>query len=187
VSPDGKDLTELLRITRRLFKNRASDPSNNKRHFEEFYDSVEKAYGEQGAELTALFAAGAIERAQYMNINIANSQIGNFNVGKQIGTVNAAVQVLAATPDAKAQDLATALKTLTEAIHASNELDPAQKKDTFDVLAELATAAQAPAEKRSKGVLKTIITGLGATLSAAGTLSAIWAQWGPAVRSYFGF
>ena len=84
--------------------------------------------------------------------------------------MNTAVHILAVTQDAKSQNLAAALKHLTEAVHGSEELTPEQKKENLDLIAALATAAQTPPEKRSQGVLKSIIGTLSSALSAAGTL-----------------
>ena len=121
-----------------------------------------------------------------MQINITGSQVGAFNVGPQLGTITGTVHVLAEKQDRESQDLASALKHLTEAIHSSPDLTDEQKKDNLDLLAALADSSQEPPEKRSKGVVKTMVAGLGTALSAAKALTEAWQAWGPAVRAYFG-
>ena len=183
---DLGDLGPLISHLGRFFLSKRIDPDNVGKHWAALFEAAERDYGEKGAHFVGLFAAGLNERTSNVQINISGGQIGNLNTGEQVGTITGSVHILSEKQDKQSQDLASALKYLTEAIHESKELTDDQKRDNLDILATLATAAQEPPEKRSKGVLKTIVTGLGAAVSVAKPLAELWQTWGPAVRAYFG-
>jgi hypothetical protein len=183
---DGEPLSSLNKHLGQFLQRKAVDPANARVHMQEFFSAVEKEYGESGAHHAALMATVLVERAPNMNINISNSTVGNLNLGEQIGNINTAVHILAATNDERAKDVAEALKQLTEAISVAPQLSPAQKKENLELLSALATEAQKPQEQRAFGVVKSVVAGLGSALSTAGTLSDLWTKWGPAITVFFG-
>lgn len=85
-------------------------------------------------------------------------------------------------------NIAEALNNLCEAVATSDEIDLEAKAIALDQLEELSKQALLTPGARSKpGVVKAIITGLGSTLGAAGSLAGIWDTWGPAISAFFQF
>ena len=119
-----------------------------------------------------------------MNHISVSRNVGNLNVGQQIGDVNAAVNFLGADPSTEAPGMADALKTVTEAVHSAPDLGDVEKKEAIDLLAEIAKAVQAPPEQRSTRVLTSLVGGLAPALSGANALSDLWTKYEPAVRAY---
>lgn len=84
-------------------------------------------------------------------------------------------------------DVAQALKALTDAVAGSKQLSAETQAEVLDQIDELGQQATLPADKRSKsGVLKAVVKGVEDTLTSAGELAAVWVQWGPILLHFFG-
>lgn len=76
-------------------------------------------------------------------------------------------------------DIAAALKSILDAVLASNDLMAAQKAETKEQLVFIAEQCALPAEKRQPSFLtKAILDGLRGTLSVAADVAQVWATWG---------
>lgn len=116
-------------------------------------------------------------------ITINNSNIANLNLGKQIGTINAALNVLSTGGD-QSKEFAAALKQLTEAITASSSLDPERKTEAVDVVSTLAEQASAPQKKI--GTLRALVNTLPAMITGAKDVIEIWNSVHPAIKGFLG-
>lgn len=120
-------------------------------------------------------------------ISFAGSTIGILNTGeiKTAGNLTVSIDRLAASGQ---QDLAEALKCLTEAIAKSHELTLSIRAEALEQLDELGRQATISPDKRAKpSVLRAVFQGLATTLGAAGGLAEVWSTWGTIIRKFFGF
>ncbi|MFO0839068.1 MAG: hypothetical protein U1D55_11160 [Phycisphaerae bacterium] len=143
-------------------------------------------HGEKGSEVSAVVRSFMTGSAKQMNIEISNSQIGLFNAGqmREIEHISASVGSL---NDHGQRDVGLALKRVTEALIASQELSTQQRSDMLELLEELSKQATLAPEARAKpGIIKSVLGGLASTLSAAGGLAEVWTACGPAIRAHFG-
>jgi hypothetical protein len=162
-----------------------TEPHKKREHYQELYTTLERDHAHAGAAIGMLLLTIVEERGSNVKISITNSNVGNVNMGEQLGAVNASVQVLSAKPDQASKDMASALKDLTESVHKDTELSPEQKKEALELLAEVANQSQVSPEKRSKGVIKGIVSALATVLTNAKTVSDLWVKWGATVSGFF--
>lgn len=128
------------------------------------------------SEITALRLESRLglhkEEKPLTALNISHSTIANLNLGTVVGDLTASIQSLVGQGQ---DDLADALRRLTEAITASNELGDAQRKELLEHLSLVSTEAALPPERRKNGPLKSSIaflqTGLSTVAQLAGVLS----------------
>jgi hypothetical protein len=81
--------------------------------------------------------------------------------------------------------LAEALRNLSEAIIASNEIQTDAKNQALEILSVLSTEATAPKERRHNTVVAALTSRLQELLGVAQGLTVLWAQWGPVIMSAF--
>lgn len=120
-------------------------------------------------------------------IHLRDSVIGILNTGeiKDVESISVNASLVA---EAGHAEMAKALKELTEAVAASRELSADDRAYVLENLEELSRQAALPPETRAKaGVIRSVVAGVGATLSAAGGLAEVWSTWGAVISSYFGF
>lgn len=103
--------------------------------------------------------------------NISNSTIANLNLGSVVGDLNSSIQQLSS--DGR-NDLAEALKRMTEAVASSPELDDAIRKEVLEHVAVVSSEAALPPEKRKMGPLKTSIEAIKAGIGLAAQLLTLW-------------
>lgn len=121
----------------------------------------------------------------FHQLNIQGSAVGVLNTGEKANLRDIDVS-LAMVSEAGAEEVATALQRVTEAvIEAEDDLNPGERAAVLDQLKELAAQASRPEEERSRGVVRALVSGLGSTLQAAGGLAGVWDTWGPALRRFF--
>lgn len=121
-----------------------------------------------------------------ITINLQNSTVGVLNAGEieNVKSISVNVSTLAKSGH---DDVAVALKELTEAVADSTEISPDERAYVLENLEELSKqAALAPEERAKSGVIKSILSGVATTLSAAGGLAEVWSTWGSAIRVFFG-
>ncbi len=119
-------------------------------------------------------------------IHLSNSPVGILNTGEieDIQSISVNVSTLAESGHA---ELAKAIKELTEAVAASQELSADERAYVLENLEALSEQALLPPNERAKsGVIKSLVAGVGASLSAAGGLAEVWSTWGAAIRAFFG-
>jgi hypothetical protein len=117
-----------------------------------------------------------------IQLHIQNSNISNLNLGTQVGTINAALQLLS-TEDKDHQALAKAIKELTEAVVADRHLDDGQKREAVEALSELANEAQRPG--RIRATAKALVSWLPQVIGLSADLLTLWDKSGPIVRGFF--
>jgi hypothetical protein len=113
-------------------------------------------------------------------IVISGGTISNLNLGTVIGDLNSSVQLLDKEGH---QELATGVKTLTEAVGASEEIEANAKKDILEHLAVVSEEAAKPLEKRRMGPLSKSMEAIKAGVSVGIQLLPLWHQVEQALRN----
>jgi hypothetical protein len=142
-------------------------------------ERVAKALAEKGLKHAA--------KTNKVEIHLHNSSIGVLNTGQieDVESIRVSVSTLSSKGD---DDVANALKCVTEAVVQSSELTPEQRTELLDNLDELARQAAMQTTTRSKpAVIKSVFVGISTALASAGSMAEIWSTWGPAIRRFFGF
>ncbi len=121
-----------------------------------------------------------------IHLHIENSSVANLNLGNQVGTINAALEVISGQPG-PSQEVAEALKQLTEATVAEKALPDSEKQEVVQALSALAEQAAKKPEERSKGSLRAIVSWLPTAIAAAADLTTLWGKFGPVIKAFFGF
>jgi hypothetical protein len=116
------------------------------------------------------------------NISVSGSTIGAINTGT-IQTIDASITVLRSGGES---DLAAAVKRLTEAIIASNEINDSLKNEIAEQLAFLSAEAATKPENRSVGIIKSVLAGIRDSISVAAGLITIWDKVEPVFKTAFG-
>ena len=84
-------------------------------------------------------------------------------------------------------EVAEALKWVTEAVTHCLEITAAQRSELLELLDELSSQAVLGLSERAKpGVIKGILAALATGLGAAGGLAEVWSTWGPCIQAFFG-
>jgi hypothetical protein len=117
-------------------------------------------------------------------IHIHNSNVGNINLGSQIGQINVALEQISSGNEAQ-KEFARALDEFTKAVVAA-DLPGTQKKDVVEALSTVAKQAAKKPEERSSGTLKAIMGWMPEVIASAAHLKALWEHFGPAIKTYFG-
>lgn len=119
------------------------------------------------------------------NINIDRSVIGMLNAGsiQDVERIDINVTALAQSGN---EDVAAALKALTEAVASSDDLSAEQRTDLLDQLNLVSGQAAMAPESRKAGVIKPVLSALATGLNAVGSLAQVWAVTGDVVCAYFG-
>jgi hypothetical protein len=116
-------------------------------------------------------------------IHIQNSNVGNINLGSQIGHINVTLQQISAGDESQ-KELASALGEFTEAVVAA-QLSDSEKQEVVGALSTIAEQATKKPEERSRGTLKAVVTWIPHAVATAAHLSALWEKFGPTIRAYF--
>jgi polyhydroxyalkanoate synthesis regulator phasin len=116
---------------------------------------------------------------------IQYSNIGNLNLGSQVGTINAALKSIS-SGSGNQQEFAQALKDLTEAVVSQQALTNDMKLEVVQALTTVAAEATKKPEERSTGTLKAIIGYLPGAISSVSQLTELWGKLGPTIKGYLG-
>ncbi len=119
-------------------------------------------------------------------IHVTIHSAANVNLGSQIGTINAVLTSISQKAGSD-DEIVGALRQLTDAVEHNTQLQETEKRDTLEVVEEIAKQAQGKPEARSAGKLKALISGLPALLNASKELLELWDKLSPSIRHYFGF
>jgi hypothetical protein len=133
-----------------------------------------------------VFPNAKAEMAQnsHVHLNISNSNVSNLNLGSQVGSINSALQSISG--EGEAQNLAKALKEITEAVIADATLQDSQKREAVQALSDVARQSRLDEAERSTGTLKAIFTWLPTLISASADLTVLWDKIAPTVKTFFG-
>lgn len=116
-------------------------------------------------------------------INLTVHNAGNINLGSQVGTINAAVNMISQQGQ---NEVAAAIRELGEAVVRSSAMQDRQKQEALQVIADIAKQAEAKPEARSTGTVKALIAGLPALIGLAADVTTLWDKYAPIIRAYFG-
>lgn len=119
---------------------------------------------------------------QPVNITIHNA--ANVNLGLQIGTVNAALHAVSEQGESH-KEIASVLKQFTHAVIEDKKIREEEKRETLEVVEDIAKEAKAKPESRSLAKLKVMVAGLHALVGTSNDLSELWSTYSPAVRHFF--
>jgi hypothetical protein len=122
-------------------------------------------------------------RSDHPTYAITINQAANVNLGTQIGSINAALTVIAESDNG--EEIVQALRELTQTIAQTSELGGVAKTEALDVVEELAKQAESKAEKRSSGKIKAFISALPQLINSSKTLLELWDKYSPAIKHYF--
>jgi hypothetical protein len=115
------------------------------------------------------------------NIKIDHSTVGVVNTGN-IQSVDVALTSL---KNGGQDELAEALKTLSEAVLSHSTLEATRKNEIIEILSLLSAEATVPKEKRRTGAMKALANQLKDYLSIVKDLGVLWTQWGPVILNAF--
>jgi hypothetical protein len=117
-------------------------------------------------------------------INIHNSNVGNLNLGNQVGDINVAVQQLSKGDEAQ-REFAKALDEFTKAVVAATLPEP-EKREAVDALSTIAEQATRQPEERSQGTIKAVLAYLPKAIATAFYLTELWGKYEPVIKAHFG-
>ena len=104
------------------------------------------------------------------NININNSIVGSVNTGT-VQSIDVSLSVIKKHGD---NEIAQAIKEITEKIIQSTQLDDSQRNEVLEQLSFISEQITKPKEQRSASLLKPIGTAIGSTLSGFNDLLDVW-------------
>jgi hypothetical protein len=118
-----------------------------------------------------------------IQLNIQNSNIANLNLGSQLGTIQTTLQSIA---NEHHEEVAEALKRLTEGIADSTALNDPAKTEAIEAVSVLAKQAEANPEERSSVTVKALLNWMPSLIGMAADLTTLWEKVGPTIKTHFG-
>ena len=104
-------------------------------------------------------------------VHISNSTISNLNLGNVVGDLNSSIQQLSTEGR---NDLAEALRKLTEAVGASEQMNDEVRKEVLEHLSIVSGEAAKPAGSRKMGPLKTSLEAVKSGVALGTQLLTLW-------------
>ena len=121
------------------------------------------------------------------NLTLTNITVSGGNVGViNTGTVQRLDSSITVMRERGNDDLARAIKELTNAVIASQQVNDSAKNEILEQLDFLADQVMSEAGTRRTGTIKSILAGMKDTLSVAANLVVLWDRLGPLLRGAFG-
>jgi hypothetical protein len=120
------------------------------------------------------------------DLNLTINQAGNVNFGVQMGEITATANAISEQGPAQTE-VATAFKSLAEAVETSTSIQDSQKQEILEAIFSLAEQARLKPEERRMGTVKTIFIGMATMLGVSADLTTIWTTYGQAIRAFFHF
>jgi hypothetical protein len=112
------------------------------------------------------------------HIDVSNSTVGAINTGT-VQHLDAAVTVFG---NQGQLEIATKIKEFTQALIDNSEINDLLRNEIAEQLAFLTAQMQAKPEERSKGIAKSILSGIGTSISGVASLLAIWEKLQPLIE-----
>jgi hypothetical protein len=116
------------------------------------------------------------------NINVTDSVVGAINTGN-VKTIDVSIDHLKQSNN---EDVAEALRQMTEAILGEPSLNDSGKNEMIDQITYLATQAQIGEQDRQKGTIKAVFGNLKEAVGAFHTLNDVWGLVKPVLSAFFG-
>jgi len=152
--------------------------------WQEIKDGVARELGilerEASLGMTRAISTAAPPARQSVIINIQGSTVAALNLGTVMGSIQATV----ATLQQGDPEMATALRTLIEAVVADDSLGDG-RRDVIESLSQVGEEATKPEIQRRTGLVKTLLAGVAAALTQSANVAQIWQTFGPAIARYF--
>jgi Mg-chelatase subunit ChlD len=104
-------------------------------------------------------------------VHISNSTISNLNLGNVVGDLNSSIQQLSTEGR---NDLAEALRKLTEVVGASEQMNDEVRKEVLEHLSIVSGEAAKPAGSRRMGPLKTSLEAVKSGVALGTQLLTLW-------------
>lgn len=117
----------------------------------------------------------------FNNISVKDSVIGAINTA-QVGRIDVAMDRISVNGD---DQIANAIKEMTEAVINNNELSENATHELIEKLGFLAEQAALPQKDRQNSVTGMVLKSVGLTLSATANLATVWTQWGATITDFF--
>lgn len=108
-----------------------------------------------------------------VQINISGGQVGNLNLGKVSGDLNANLESIAQNGG---DEVAMNLKELAEKILKSDSLSDGEKKSTIEEVNELTNQLSKPNEERKPVLIKSLTKSIDGILSTTKMIAPIWSK-----------
>lgn len=118
------------------------------------------------------------DNVTFNNINIDGSTVGAINTGI-LSNLDVSMDLVKSKGE---DELAAAIKELTQAIYDSKEVDDSFKNDILDQLQFIVAQATAEPENRSTGLVKSVLAGIRSSISVVAGLLAIWDRVEPLIK-----
>jgi hypothetical protein len=118
-----------------------------------------------------------------VQVHVESANIANLNLGTQVGTINAALQLLSSEGEDR-QAVAEALKQLTEAVIVDRHLKEHQKQEAVEALSVLANEAETG---KTSITTKALVAWLPQLIGLSADLLTLWDKAGPTIRAFFHF
>jgi hypothetical protein len=118
----------------------------------------------------------------YNNINVDRSTIGAINTGT-ISSLDVAITMM---KDRGENELAEAIKELTEAVIGSNEINDTIKNEINEQLEFLVAQATTKSQNRSMGTVKSVFAGIRNYVAPIASLLTIWNKAEPLIKAALG-
>lgn len=119
--------------------------------------------------------------AKLQNIQVSNSVVGTINTGS-IGTVDQSISALVQSGD---NELAQAIKKLSEAILKSGDLTRNQKNEVIESLSVISKEAASPKEARQNTVALSLLEKAMKITSLANDITDVCQKWWPVLIGAF--
>lgn len=116
-----------------------------------------------------------------IHIHIEGSTVGNVVVGT-VANIQSNINI---SRGISGEDLAVALRAVTEACLADQDFTDDQRQEALEAIEYLSEAATKPPEQRRIRNIRTIAAGLAAVMATAAQAGQIWQEWGPVITQAF--
>lgn len=117
----------------------------------------------------------------YHNINVDRSVVGVINSG-DVKRIDLAIDNIKYDGN---EELANMLKNFTEAVIENNDINNEIKNSVLENVAFLSAQANISKEKRQKGIIKSILSGLKDIIVCSAALTTLWDNLNPVLQSIF--
>ena len=121
-------------------------------------------------------ASGQAESKPGVSMNFSGGTFYGGQFAAQIANIDSTI---AGVVRHGSPDMAAALKALEQAVLSQEDLDEVQRRDLLNNVGYLAEAAQAPPEKRNRGIVKSVLAALKVAAISGGELNQAMNNWGP--------
>lgn len=136
--------------------------------------------GEVAGLMFTLLASmeGNMDKAPGINVY---GNVGNMNLGRQIGIINASADTLGGEGKA----FADAIKAMAAEINDLNDIRDDKKGEALEAVESLVAQAKEPRDKRSTFTYKSALAYLPTVLSSSAAGIKIWEVFGPTIKGFF--